>query len=78
MSKYMSLAITFHQSSPNQKQRTVFTWLSLLFYILQKVTFSGPKISVASVATTSEIHATAMLLLLNVMGNGSDFKICKS
>lgn len=38
--------------------------------------FHGPRISVASVVTASEIHATDMLLL-NVVGNWSDFNICK-
>jgi hypothetical protein len=38
--------------------------------------FHGPRISVASAAIASEIHATDMLLL-NVMGNVSDFNICK-
>jgi len=38
--------------------------------------FHSLRISVASIATVSEIHATYMLLL-NVVGNASDFNICK-
>jgi len=38
--------------------------------------YHGPRISVTSVATASQIHATDTLLM-NVMGNGSDFNICK-
>jgi hypothetical protein len=63
----------------NIKSKAEDSFCKAVIIILQTTKcylFHGPRISVASVATASEIHATGTLLL-NVVGNGSDFNICK-
>ena len=68
----ISLVISIKSKAEDSFCKTVV----IILHSTKSYLFHGPRISVASVATASEIHATDMLLL-NVVGIGSDFNICK-
>lgn len=73
MSSYnISLVINIKSKAEDRFCKVVV----VILHSTKSYLFHGPIISVASFATASEIHATDVLLL-NVVGNGSDFNTCK-